>query len=180
MAFYGKAPIIKKKGKEYRDVGKYSGKIIVSWALYVAATKCLDPKETAAFKTILFLSGNQETFGVATKTICDRNNYAEKTYRRGRDKLAKRGWIIISKDEITIDYDKIYADLEELLKEKKLEQQEKEKKGKEKEQNAGFPKIAGMIAKSKLIKDSDEYEWVSDNLIRVKKTDKIYFVNENE
>lgn len=102
-----KAPVIKYNGEKFQE-GKL-GKAIRSHELEAAIANGLGERDFAAYKVMMFLTGNAQGFGVAEKTICERCNISESAYKKARSKLVQMGWIThIQGKEIIVNYDEIY------------------------------------------------------------------------
>lgn len=69
----------------------------------------LGDRDFAAMKIMLFLTGNAEGFGIAEKTIMDRCNISESSYKNARKKLVEKGWITHKPGEaIIVNYNTIF------------------------------------------------------------------------
>ena len=107
MANYKQAPIIKNIGDKFqKDNGM--GRAIRNHSLEEAIARGLGERDFAAYKVMMFLTGNAEGFAVAEKTICERCNISERAYKNARKKLAEMGWITHEQGKtIAVDYNKI-------------------------------------------------------------------------
>ena len=109
MANLQQAPEIKSNGAKNRDTKKW-GKAIRTHELEYAIMSGLGERDFVPMKIMLFLTGNAEGFRVAEKTIMERCNISESSYKNARKKLVGMGWIThIPGASITVNYDKIYA-----------------------------------------------------------------------
>ena len=116
----GKAPVIKYNGEKFQE-GKL-GKAIRNHELEAAIANGLGERDFAAYKVIMFLTGNAQGFGVAEKTICERCNISESAYKKARSKLVQMGWIThIQGKEIIVNYDEIYKGYTENTPERQIE-----------------------------------------------------------
>ena len=118
MSNFEQAPVLLKIGtKERRGLFTYRPQ-----ELEYALCCCLGDRDMVPLKTMLFFTGNANdgSFRVAQKTIFDRMNISEKRYYEARKKLQRMGWIqyVEAENAIYVNYDKIYADYREYLKEK--------------------------------------------------------------
>lgn len=107
MTKYQQAPVIKNIGDKFqKDNGM--GKAIRNHSLEEAIACGLGERDFAAYKVMMFLTGNAEGFAVAEKTICERCNIGETAYKKARKKLAEMGWIIHEQGKtIAVNYNKI-------------------------------------------------------------------------
>ena len=107
MANYQQAPIIKNIGDKFqKDNGM--GRAIRNHSLEEAIARGLGERDFAAYKVMMFLTGNAEGFAVAEKTICERCNISELAYKKARKKLVEMGWIIHEPSKsITVNYNEI-------------------------------------------------------------------------
>lgn len=109
MPNYTQAPLLISLGDKFRGS---LGKAIRSHELEIAIMNCLGARDIAAVKLMFFLTGNANdgTFRVAEKTVCERCNISEKSYKDARKKLVNIGWIEHKDGTIKVMYDKIYKD----------------------------------------------------------------------
>ena len=111
------APIIKYNGEKYQDQKKW-GKAIRTHELETAIMCGLDARDIVALKIMFFLTGNAEGFGVAEKTICERCNISERTYKTAREKLVKDfAWNMYEANVTIVDEEWRSAVLSETIEE---------------------------------------------------------------
>lgn len=114
---YRQAPKLNSIGSKDRQ-DRISGFAMRNHQLEAAIANCLGERDFAAYKVMMFLTGNAADIGfrVAEKTILTRMNISERSYVSARKKLIDMGWIEHeSGKHITVNYDKIYDDYDILL-----------------------------------------------------------------
>lgn len=110
MANLQQAPAIKHTGIKNRDT-KGWGKAIRTHELEMCIMCGLGERDFVPMKIMLFLTGNADdgSFRVAEKTIMERCNISETSYKNARKKLVSMGWITHDAGKsITVNYDAIY------------------------------------------------------------------------
>lgn len=141
MKNYEQAPLLLARGEKNRN-GLFAYR---PHELESAICCCLGNRDIVALKTMLFFTGNSNEgdFRVAQKTIFDRMNISEKPYYLAREKLQSMGWIryVEAEKAIYINYDKIYADYKEYLR-NKAEGYDNSTKKKENNDTAGVKELS--------------------------------------
>ena len=121
MEMYNQAPLLLRRGE--KQTNKNDLFAMRPHNLEAAICCCLGNRDIVALKVMLFFTGNSNEgeFRVSQKVIFDRMNISEKPYYTARKKLEEMKWIeyVRSENAIYINYDNIYADYKNYLKEKK-------------------------------------------------------------
>lgn len=120
---YKRAPRLVSSGEKFRE-DFTMGKAIMPHELVMACSICIDNRDFAAYKLMMFLCTNADGFGLATETICKRCGISKPTYIDARKKLIEKGWISFNpRKSIVVHYDKIYSDYEAKLAELNITEQ---------------------------------------------------------